>query len=375
MAKDQFLDAVAAIQDAALQPEGWPVALSRVGKLIGCRWLVVSALSLKAESGLVAHAQDGDADHFALFEQKYNTPETNPGIPPLMASGPGTIVLREQTMTDEEWHSCGLYREVYKPVGAYHGLGAFILKTESHLGLLGANRVKARGRYTSADIGLVRRTMPHIERALQVFLRLACLQSQTVAHQMLWDTLPFGVVLLDRGGGVLWTNQEAEMILKRADGLYVRNKFLSVANPAENADLQGFIRAAIATSEGDGSVTSAPLSVSRPSLLRSLTLLIAPIRMQHAFVQKPVAVVFVSDPEREPEAVPEILQRLYGLTSREAEVAALLMQGIDLREAAGQLGVGMNTARTHLRLIFEKTDTHRQSELVHLLLRGPAGLI
>jgi DNA-binding CsgD family transcriptional regulator len=217
--------------------------------------------------------------------------------------------------------------------------------------------------------------VPHIERALQVFLRLACLQSQTVAHQMLWDTLPFGVVLLDRGGGVLWTNQEAEMILKRADGLYVRNKFLSVANPAENADLQGFIRAAIATSEGDGSVTSAPLSVSRPSLLRSLTLLIAPIRMQHAFVQKPVAVVFVSDPEREPEAVPEILQRLYGLTSREAEVAALLMQGIDLREAAGQLGVGMNTARTHLRLIFEKTDTHRQSELVHLLLRGPAGLI
>jgi DNA-binding CsgD family transcriptional regulator len=375
MAKDQFLDAVAAIQDATLQPEAWPVALSRVGKLIGCKWLVMAALPLKTESGFVVQDQDGNAEHLALFRQKYNTPESNPAIPSLMASGHGSIVLREQDMTDEEWHRCGLYREIYKPVGAYHGLGAFVLKTGTHVGFLGCNRVKARGRFTNSDIGLVLRTLPHLERALQVFLRLACLQSQTVAHQMLWDTLPFGVVLLDRGGGVLWTNQEAEIILKRADGLSIRNKFLCAASPAENADLQGLIRAAIATSEGDGSVTSAPLSVSRPSLLRSLTLLIAPIRMEHAFVQKPVAVVFVSDPEREPEAVPEMLRRLYGLTTREAEVAALLMQGIDLHEAAGQLGVGMNTARTHLRLIFEKTDTHRQSELVHLLLRGPAGLL
>lgn len=375
MAKDKFLDAVAAIQDAALQPDAWPVALSRVGKLISCNWLVMAALPLKTESGLVVQDQNGDAEHLALFNQKYNTPETNPSIPSLMASGHGTVVLREQDMTDEEWHRCGLYREIYKPVGAYHGLGAFILKTGSHVGFLGANRVKARGRFTNADIGLVRRTMPHLERALQVFLRLACLQSQTVAHQMLWDTLPFGVVLLDRGGGVLWTNREAGVILARADGLSIHHKYLSAASPVENGELEKLIRAAIATSEGHGAQAGAPLCVSRPSLARSLSLLVAPIRMEHAFVQKPVAVVFISDPEREPEAVPEMLKRLYGLTAREAEVAGLLMQGIELREAAGQLGVSMHTARTHLRLIFEKTDTHRQGELVHLLLRGPAGLI
>jgi DNA-binding CsgD family transcriptional regulator len=375
MAKDQFLGAVAAIQDAALQPEGWPLALSRVGKLIGSGWLVMAALPLKTGSGLVVQDQDGDAEHLALFRQKYNTPETNPAIPSLMASGHGTIVLREQDMTDEEWHRCGLYREIYKPVGAYHGLGAFVLKTGSHVGFLGCNRIKARGRFTSADIGSVRRTMPHLERALEVFLRLSCLQSQTVAHQVLWDKLPFGVVLLDRCGGVLWTNQEASVILSRADGLSIRHKFLSAASPAENADLQGFIRAAIATSEGDGAVTTASLCVSRPSLRRSLTLLIAPIRIEHAFVHQPVAVIFITDPEREPEAVPEMLKRLYGLTTREAEVAGLLMQGIELREAAGQLEVSMHTVRTHLRLIFEKTDTHRQSELVHILLRGPAGLI
>jgi len=138
MAKDAFLDAVASINDAALQPEAWPVALSRVGKLIGCKWLVMAALPLRTEFGLVMQDQEGDADHLDLFRKKYNNPETNPAIPSLMASGHGTVLLREQDMTDEEWHRCGLYREIYNPVGAYHALGAFLLKTGSHVGFLGA---------------------------------------------------------------------------------------------------------------------------------------------------------------------------------------------------------------------------------------------
>jgi DNA-binding CsgD family transcriptional regulator len=96
--------------------------------------------------------------------------------------------------------------------------------------------------------------------------------------------------------------------------------------------------------------------------------------MERVLARQPAAVVFVTDPERQTETPPELLKRLYGLTPREADLAALLLQGIDLKEAARQLGTSMNTARTHLRLIFEKTDTHRQSELIHLLLRGPAGL-
>ncbi|HWG59212.1 MAG TPA: helix-turn-helix transcriptional regulator, partial [Candidatus Acidoferrales bacterium] len=71
----------------------------------------------------------------------------------------------------------------------------------------------------------------------------------------------------------------------------------------------------------------------------------------------------------------ELLTRQYGLTKHEASLADLLLQGSDLREAAEKLGVSMNTVRTHLRLIFEKTDTHRQAELVRVLLRGPAGLL
>ncbi len=62
----------------------------------------------------------------------------------------------------------------------------------------------------------------------------------------------------------------------------------------------------------------------------------------------------------------------YGLTSAEARVAAALMSGETVRELATRHAVSIDTARTHLKRILEKTATSRQVELVWLLRRGPA---
>jgi DNA-binding CsgD family transcriptional regulator len=111
-----------------------------------------------------------------------------------------------------------------------------------------------------------------------------------------------------------------------------------------------------------------------PGQRRPLAILAAPFRIDRAapfaLVRRPAVVVFVSDPERAPRTPPEHLAELYGLTPRESALVALLLDGCDLREAAGRLGVSMNTVRTHMRLVLEKTGTHRQAELVSLLLRS-----
>lgn len=62
-----------------------------------------------------------------------------------------------------------------------------------------------------------------------------------------------------------------------------------------------------------------------------------------------------------------LLQRLYGLTKSEAQVALLVMRGEGLSPIAEKLSVSLTTVRTHLRHVFEKTGIHRQAELVRLL--------
>lgn len=59
----------------------------------------------------------------------------------------------------------------------------------------------------------------------------------------------------------------------------------------------------------------------------------------------------------------------YRLTQAEARVALALTDGMPLDEIAATYGCARSTVVSHLRHIFDKTDTNRQAELVALLLK------
>jgi DNA-binding CsgD family transcriptional regulator len=52
----------------------------------------------------------------------------------------------------------------------------------------------------------------------------------------------------------------------------------------------------------------------------------------------------------------------------------LLAEGKSFAEACVEMAITDNTGRTHLKRIFSKTDTNRQSALVKLILNGPANI-
>ena len=62
--------------------------------------------------------------------------------------------------------------------------------------------------------------------------------------------------------------------------------------------------------------------------------------------------------------------RDFQLTDAEMQLCAHLAEGLSLSAMARQLGIAEGTARTRLKTIFHKTDTHRQAELISLLFRS-----
>ena len=64
----------------------------------------------------------------------------------------------------------------------------------------------------------------------------------------------------------------------------------------------------------------------------------------------------------------DLLRCHFGLTQAEARLALHLVAGETLRCAAVKLSITYETARTHLKHIFDKTGTCRQAELVVLLV-------
>jgi DNA-binding CsgD family transcriptional regulator len=75
-----------------------------------------------------------------------------------------------------------------------------------------------------------------------------------------------------------------------------------------------------------------------------------------------VLVIMPVDAGRAPSA--GLLRALFDLTTGEARVALALADGRTIGEAAQELGISRETARTHLRSIFAKTGVSRQSGLM-----------
>jgi DNA-binding CsgD family transcriptional regulator len=116
--------------------------------------------------------------------------------------------------------------------------------------------------------------------------------------------------------------------------------------------------------------------VSRRSGRRGFQILVTPLALPAARSGHPsaAAALFVSDPERSVGGIDEVLRGYYGLTPAEVRLAALLMDGRSLEEAAEHLELSRHTVRSQVKRIFSKTETRRQSELVRLLLVGLSGL-
>ncbi|RZI95373.1 MAG: helix-turn-helix transcriptional regulator [Rubrivivax sp.] len=103
-----------------------------------------------------------------------------------------------------------------------------------------------------------------------------------------------------------------------------------------------------------------------------LVLMLAPLRLRNAARLHGAALLFVFDPEATPSITADTVRQLFGLSKREAEVAAALCSGRTLDELAAERGTSINTVRTQLKSVFNKTGTSRQADLVSLLLASPA---
>src|SRR5207247_10282806 len=138
----------------------------------------------------------------------------------------------------------------------------------------------------------------------------------------------------------------------------------------ETARLRELTQLALVARNAKGSYPGGAIALTRRRSERPLHLLIAPLPRYRAVLPEPRAacIVFVSDPDLHPEPDDELLQRHYGLTATEARVAALLVQGMNVKRVAEEMNVTLNTTRTHLKRVFAKTNTKRQSELVTLVL-------
>ena len=204
------------------------------------------------------------------------------------------------------------------------------------------------------DEHLFRMLFDHLERALKLAARPASIHGA--------DAL----VLLDRRGRVAQTSEAARKKLSEGDGMMIHDGQLRAAHPDDRAALDAAIASALNALSTGG--CGGALRLRRPSGRRELLVTARPIPrgLEPGAAFGPAAIVKIVDPADRP-AEDGLIRQLFGLTQREGEAACLLLAGHSPESLAATMNISVETARVHLRALFHKTGTNRQSELVRIL--------
>ena len=278
----------------------------------------------------------------------------------------GVVLLEEEICPRSLTLKSEFYHDYLVPMGSTRSLGPVIHRDEQRAVTIPSMRIESREPFGEEQRMLARQLLPHVTRAFQILERLHVLK----ASEDVIGSLPFGVAFLTNSGYVVYSNRAAEQIFEEADGIRVQFGTLTGGSRQSTSDL----KAAIDQAAHVDRTTAWPriVLIERPSLRRSYQVLTFPVRgglPQFRGLRVPSLAVFIVDPEQQLVQAPEILADMFGLTRKEAEVAARLAEGKSIQQLAGELGMRYETARTHMRRIFDKTSTSRQSGLVSLIAR------
>jgi DNA-binding CsgD family transcriptional regulator len=182
------------------------------------------------------------------------------------------------------------------------------------------------------------------------------------AFHLLAEHLEQGLAVTDRSGRAQFLNRTARAFVGRGL-LRLERGCLRGPTPEAGAALRRILadctadRGGATRLDGEGG-----------------TLLVAACAIPGASDPAGAVLLRLIDPADAPLPDPDALRTQFGFTPAESALALDILAGNDLAASARRRGITRNTARVHLRRLFEKTGTRRQAELLRLLLLCPQPL-
>ncbi|ART73340.1 LuxR family transcriptional regulator [Mycobacterium dioxanotrophicus] len=356
---EDFSRLVAGIYAAAAAPERWQSAIGDIHRTIGGNGgaLVTAENAIWIIQNAVLPV--GAVASYTEYYSRLDYPLT------AVANGPVGVIRTGAELITVQRHS-EFYTDWMHPNGLEDGLlvrlsagarpSCFILHTSVVSEPFDSvERVQVFG-------GLIR----HLQQALRTQHHIDGLTHTGADLSAALDTVGNGILVIGADRRVLSLNGAAEQIVRVGDGLSLIQGHLTAASRHAEQALGLALYAAL-DGDANGIRHGNSLICERPSGARSFVIHVLPL---HTLEEpgRPRAMVVLINPAREPEPSAALLQQLFHLTRTEADIALRVSRGADPKTVAEELAVSLPTVRTHLRRVFDKTGTHRQADLVRLIL-------
>ncbi|MHA6332509.1 helix-turn-helix transcriptional regulator [Qipengyuania sp. CAU 1752] len=220
--------------------------------------------------------------------------------------------------------------------------------------------------FTGADVSLLATLADHLEIALRTWKALEQERLRAGISGEAVRRLNFGWFVLDTRGVIIDHSEEAGLLLRQRRAVQRSSTGRLVP---ELRSAQGALRRYLEqVARGEAGSRAIHLS-DEPWLDMLLTM-----RPAERAGSPPVVAAYVHGEQPTSTERSAQLQDLFGLTAKEAQLALLISRGVRIAEAAGQIGLTVETARLYSKRVYAKTGTRGQADLVRLVLASIVAL-
>jgi len=348
-----------AVYDAALARSLWPEALSRIGDEFRGAPTQLSVFDLASGSiplGIGVDFMDGVWE----VASRFATPETNPMLAIAMRIPIHQSVDQGLELGVQHFKSLEIYADLYRPQGHMPLFGTVVVRSQSAFGGLALMRREHWPLASAEDLALGERISLHVGRAVALSGLFDTYEGGSDSFEAALHQTRTPILLLNAEGAVTWMNPLAEAILGARDGLAVHRQRLYATDLAADARLT---RAVGDAAQGTESmVTMLRRRTSSPLILR-----LSPLWRTQTRANAQI-LAHISEPRSRVWFDPDEAADVFSLTLAEAKVACAICAGArSLADVGRSLQITVNTVKTLLQRVYDKTSVRSQSELTILL--------
>jgi DNA-binding CsgD family transcriptional regulator/PAS domain-containing protein len=362
--QEHFLAAIEQLYAAALDPGGWQ------------EFLASAATIFNADNAYLSEIEHAKGSLDCVIHRPLNWDAISIGrYTSLMAEDPRLPAFRgnslvpqhcREIVSEQRLHQSRIYAEALKPLDVEFSLVVSLPEQQGITRYLGLVRNASKNAFDTADCGLLRDIVPHLSRALTIQQTIARQSAQRFAPQIILDRLPHSVLIVDRRGHVIEMNSAAKQLLAAGRGISISKQRLSIGD--DDDQLHAALHAVLDPSSTKTSAAHT-LVLGANGGDAPLTLIVSmakPVLIGQA-APGGLAIISIPNAQRHGDEDESVLRMSFGLSPAQARLAVMMMSGYSVKEAAQGLNIAESSARQYLKIIFSKTGTRRQSELVRVI--------
>lgn len=356
---------IGTVYDSALEEPQWQRLLDRLREIFPP--ICIAITGYDGAVGTPAHVQSGfDEVYVEKYVTEYALKNETAAV---QMQQPVGSVFGDYLVPREEYLSYVFLKEWLAPQGLGATTGAILASNKGRfLALNAAYPFEVEDAVRSELEPLLHILVPHLIRAMEIARTIKLTRALADNLRGLLDNVIVPMLVTDGSGRYLFANAAGQRLLERGALFQVTYRGdLRLKSREETTRL----RAQIAQMSDDICVSA--LQVKSDDGM--LTLCVSPFRLgmtsggaldNALYGTEERIAVFVGQRDEEPANV-GLIQDVFALTRREAEVCAQLILGRSPAEIADNHGRSERTVRNQVQTIYDKIGVKKQTELIDTL--------